>query len=121
MSIFESIKMAFSSIASNKMRSLLTMLGIIIGISAVITITTLGSTLRSTVKGAMDSLGMNLFYVYLIERDPEDPNSMTVSPDDVDLRKMTLNEVEDLISRSRPRMIERIRNIGGTSLSNLIN
>jgi hypothetical protein len=46
---------------------------------------------------------------------------LTVSPDDVDLRKMTLNEVEDLISRSRPRMIERIRNIGGTSLSNLIN
>ena len=43
------------------------------------------------------------------------------SPDDVDLRKMTLNEVEDLISRSRPRMIERIRNIGGTSLSDLIN
>ena len=43
------------------------------------------------------------------------------SPDDVDLRKMTLDEVEDLISRSRPRMIERIRNIGGTSLSDLIN
>ena len=46
---------------------------------------------------------------------------LTGSPDDVDLRKMTLNEVEDLISRSRPRMIERIRNIGGTSLSDLIN
>ena len=46
---------------------------------------------------------------------------LTGSPDDVDLRKMTLNEIEDLISRSRPRMIERIRNIGGTSLSDLIN
>lgn len=95
MSIFESIKMAFSSIASNKMRSLLTMLGIIIGISAVITITTLGSTLRSTVKGAMDSLGMNLFYVYLIERDPEDPNSMTVSPDDA----MTMDMLKELTDK----------------------
>ena len=28
---------------------------------------------------------------------------LTGSPDDVDLRKMTLNEVEDLISRNRPR------------------
>lgn len=43
------------------------------------------------------------------------------NPDDVDLRKMTLNEIEDLISRSRPRMIERLRNIGRSNLSNLIN
>lgn len=41
---------------------------------------------------------------------------LTGCPDDVDLRKMTLNEVEDLISCSRPRMIERLRNMGGTSL-----
>ena len=41
---------------------------------------------------------------------------LTGCPDDVDLRKMTLNEVEDLISSSRPRMIERLRNMGGTSL-----
>jgi len=35
---------------------------------------------------------------------------LTGCPDDVDLRKMTLKEVEDLISRSRPRMIEIARN-----------
>lgn len=46
---------------------------------------------------------------------------LTGSPDDVDLRKMTLNEVEDLISRNRPRMIERLRNIGRSNLSDLIN
>ena len=46
---------------------------------------------------------------------------LTGSPDDVDLRKMTLNEVEDLISRSCPRMIERLRNIGRSNLSDLIN
>lgn len=63
MNIFENLRMAFGSIASNKMRSLLTMLGIIIGISAVITITTLGTTLRSTIKSAMSSLGSNIFYI----------------------------------------------------------
>ena len=46
---------------------------------------------------------------------------LTGCPDDMDLRKMTLNEIEDLISRSRPRMIERLRNIGRSNLSNLIN
>ena len=45
---------------------------------------------------------------------------LTGSPDDVDLRKMTLNEVEDLISRNRPRMIERLRNMGRSNLSNLL-
>ena len=41
---------------------------------------------------------------------------LTGCPDDVDLRKMTLNEVEALISSSRPRMIGRLRNMGGTNL-----
>lgn len=58
---------------------------------------------------------------YTVEELNQRLKKLIGSPDDVDLRKMTLNEVEDLISRSRPRMIERIRNIGGTSLSDLIN
>lgn len=40
MNITESIRLSFESLKSNKLRSFLTMLGIIIGISAVITITT---------------------------------------------------------------------------------
>jgi hypothetical protein len=34
---------------------------------------------------------------------------LTGSPDEVDLRKMTLTEVEDLIESSRPRMVEIAR------------
>ena len=67
MSFLESIKSALSSIAANKMRSLLTMLGIIIGISAVITITTLGSSLTATIQNAFSTLGANYFDVYLNE------------------------------------------------------
>jgi len=58
---------------------------------------------------------------YTVEELNQRLKKLIGSPDDVDLRKMTLKEVEDLISRSRPRMIERMRNIGGTSLSDLIN
>lgn len=46
---------------------------------------------------------------------------LTGCPDNMDLRKMTLKEVEDLISRNRPRIIERLRNIGSSNLSDLLN
>lgn len=98
MNFFENLKMAFSSIAANKMRSLLTMLGIIIGISAVITITTLGTTLRSTVKGALDSLGTNLFYVYLSEKDVDnyyDTYDVEATPEDL----ISMSMLEELIAK----------------------
>ena len=55
---FENIKEAIISILSNKMRSLLTMLGIIIGISSVIIITTIGGSIQSTLRlGNLDLSG----------------------------------------------------------------
>ena len=45
---------------------------------------------------------------------------LTGCPDDMDLRKMTLKEVEDLISRNRPRISERLRNLGRSNLSDLL-
>ena len=69
--MFENLRMAFSSIAANKLRSLLTMLGIIIGISAVITITTLGTTLRATIKNTLNSLGSNLMVVYIQQKNAD--------------------------------------------------
>lgn len=70
----ENIKEAITSIFSNKMRSVLTMLGIIIGISAVITITTIGSSIQSTLTSTLNSLGGNTISAYLSPRYPEDDN-----------------------------------------------
>lgn len=65
MQLFENIRLAFVSIMANKMRSLLTMLGIIIGISAVITITTIGSSIQKTLTNTFNSIGnMNYFEIY---------------------------------------------------------
>ena len=50
MNFSEYILMALASLKANKMRAFLTMLGIIIGISAVITITTMGNIMRKTEK-----------------------------------------------------------------------
>lgn len=42
MSVFENIKMALSSLRAHKMRSILTMLGIIIGVGSVIAVVAIG-------------------------------------------------------------------------------
>ncbi len=67
----ENIKEAITSIFSNKMRSILTMLGIIIGISAVITITTIGSSIQTTLTSTLNSLGGNTIQAYVDARYPE--------------------------------------------------
>lgn len=70
--ILENIKEAWQNLAGNKMRSLLTMLGIIIGITAVITITTIGSSIKSTLNATMNSLGGNSISVMVDAVYPED-------------------------------------------------
>lgn len=57
MNIRENFKMAVDSIVANKMRSFLTMLGIIIGISSVITIVSLGQGGQSTITSEFEKIG----------------------------------------------------------------
>ena len=56
MNFSENLRLAWSCVRANKMRSILTMLGIIIGISAVITISTLGSSLKQTINNSFNDL-----------------------------------------------------------------
>jgi len=55
----ESLKVALSSIWGNKMRSFLTMLGIIIGISSVIAIVALGQGSQATIGSEFEKIGTN--------------------------------------------------------------
>ena len=59
----ESFQMALTSLYANKMRSLLTMLGIIIGVSAVIALVSVGMGVRSNVTSSIASLGSNMLIV----------------------------------------------------------
>ena len=59
MLIGENILLARYGLRANKMRSLLTMLGIIIGIASVIAIMTLGDSISSSVTESMSSMGAN--------------------------------------------------------------
>jgi putative ABC transport system permease protein len=64
MLIGETIGVAFSSIRANKLRAALTMLGIIIGVGAVITMVALGTGAQKAVNDRIAALGASVFYVY---------------------------------------------------------
>lgn len=64
--------MALASVRSNKMRSLLTMLGIIIGIAAVIAIVTVGNSMTGTVTDSMAGMGVSNITVSLTQKDSDD-------------------------------------------------
>ena len=57
------LKVALKSIARNKLRSLLTMLGIIIGVGAVISLVALGQGSQKDIEGQVASLGTNLLII----------------------------------------------------------
>ena len=63
MRLHKLILVALKSIARNKMRSLLTMLGIIIGVASVITMVALGEGSQKDIEGEVASLGTNLLMV----------------------------------------------------------
>ena len=63
MLLFEIWKVALAAVRANKLRSFLTMLGIIIGVGAVITMIALGSGAQKAVQDQISSLGTNLLTV----------------------------------------------------------
>ena len=64
MMIGETVRVAFQSIRDHKLRALLTMLGIIIGVGAVITMVALGSGAQKAVEERIAALGANVFTVF---------------------------------------------------------
>lgn len=65
MNLIENIRLALSSIGANKMRSFLTMLGIIIGIAAVVAISAIGNGGRYQIQKSMEQFGTNRLMIYM--------------------------------------------------------
>ena len=63
MNFVESFRIAFRALAANKARSLLTMLGVIIGVAAVILLVGIGLGVEDEVTGSLEGLGSNLLFV----------------------------------------------------------
>lgn len=67
--LVENIKIALSGLLANKMRSFLTMLGIIIGIGSVIAITSIGDTIKNLVASIYEGVGKTQMFVYMDAED----------------------------------------------------
>lgn len=63
MNLWETVKVAWEGIASNKVRSLLTMLGVIIGVAAVIVMVAISVGTEATIEEQITGLGSNLVFV----------------------------------------------------------
>ncbi|MCM1144876.1 MAG: ABC transporter permease [Blautia sp.] len=80
--IWEYIKIALMNIKSNKGRSVLTMLGIIIGIASVIMIMAVGNGVKGQINDELESIGSGLIELYLDTT--LDTTTMRFSQDDFD-------------------------------------
>jgi putative ABC transport system permease protein len=64
MNIFEALRVAFAGLLANRLRSSLTMLGILIGVAAVILLVAVGNGASVQINNQIQSLGANVIFVY---------------------------------------------------------
>ena len=88
----EYVKSALSSIKNNKGRSFLTMLGIIIGIAAVLTVLIIGDGMKATVNGEMDAIGATTVSVNL----DETKTDKFFTKDDLDKIQLYITEAQNM-------------------------
>ena len=77
MDIRENIRIAIFSIKTNMMRSLLTMLGIIIGVASVIAIITIGNGGRDYIVGMIEDMGSNAIQIVVNTNNIDQSNYVT--------------------------------------------
>ncbi len=63
MQLFESIAIAWRGLTANKLRSILTMLGIIIGVAAVIALLSIGKGFEQSINRDLESMGTNVLWI----------------------------------------------------------
>ena len=108
MLIGEIIRVALGALRANKLRSLLTMLGIVIGVAAVIAVVALGTGAQSAVKERISSLGTTLLTVM-----PGQQRGMGVTFDQS--MKLTMDDAKALEERAtsltavQPEMTSRLQ------------
>ncbi len=109
------IKVAFKSIVKNKMRTLLTMLGIIIGVAAVIVMVAIGKGAEKRIQDQIASMGTNLIMIFPgsmqsrgVRMGPD--SGVQLSLDDVD----RLKKNSSLVDAVSPVVRAGVQVIGGS-------
>jgi putative ABC transport system permease protein len=98
MNIGQAIREALESLASNKMRSVLTILGIVIGVGAVIAMLAVGTGAQDTITGTISGIGSNLLFVF---RGNQTTEVTRVEP-------LTLDDAEALLDQFQAPSVDKV-------------
>jgi putative ABC transport system permease protein len=84
MNFFQALIEALESLSANKMRSGLTILGIVIGVAAVIAMISIGRGAQNTITGSIQGIGTNLLFVFSggSSNDVRNPQPLTLGDAD---------------------------------------
>ena len=117
MAMLENISLALTGLKTSKMRSFLTMLGIIIGIGSVIAIITVGDSLTNSVTSMMNDLGANTVQLVVSERESQSMNPMSQAvPDTAYITDEMIARYEDVFG-SQIRGVAVTSSVGGGQLT----
>ena len=97
----ENLKMALDSIKSNKLRSFLTMLGIIIGISSVITILSLGAGGTASITGQFEKIGASTVSIQVNDQKAQRNDYFNVRDTDVLIKRVNYVKFASPITQIR--------------------
>ncbi len=94
MSFFESFKQALDSLCANKLRSVLTMIGIIMGVFSVITILAIGNAAESYIGSEFEKMGANTITITYQKADISESDMLTL--EDMETIKKVAPEIKNI-------------------------
>jgi putative ABC transport system permease protein len=114
MNLVESFRIALRALWANKARSMLTMLGVIIGVAAVILLVSLGSGVQASITGQIEGLGANILFVFPGDITSGGGGSTMIT------RQFTMDDVEYLKTRlgSANTVVPEIESAGSARVGN---
>jgi len=103
----DSLTTALKSLAANKLRSALTMLGIIIGVAAVIGLMSIGRGVEASITSTLEGLGSNAIYVI-----PQTPGATGFGGLTGSMPTLSVDDAEALADPSRVRAVADVAPVG---------
>ena len=88
--VVENLRIALASLGANKLRAALTMLGIMIGVAAVITLLSIGDGVTRFIAEQFSGLGSNLVFIIPVQEEPGRPGSDPLAESTLTLRDAEL-------------------------------
>jgi putative ABC transport system permease protein len=106
MDIRETISVAIDALRANKLRAILTSLGVIIGSASIVLVITVALTSKTFILAQIESVGSNLVWVELVQR-PDKPQSLSyeMTLEDLDAVKAIPNVIQVAGTRELPMSV----------------